>query len=511
MFLLSLALAGGSSAHAEAEPSFAADPVVMENEVLRLTIDRGRGGVISRAVYKPLGRDLTEQFHSGEVWAGGLAEDRIAGQPYPNGELNTARYEGRLSRKGADRELALTYASDTEANGGLTFGKAYRLEGHASRVCVEWTIGNRRDTPVTLTPWVHNIVERRLGEITTPTPDGVKGTSSGPDCFLPPHRDWIGALDGETGLFLYFMTEYSKLAKYYYGFWSGGFVGVEWIYTPVTIPPGGSWSCSYEICVVHPLRNVACATPELAAGYRWLAQGLQLDIVSTLPTSLVQVSSAAPEDGGADWREGVELARGAPARLVVPRRVSADGRVALRAGTREDRALSAAPLDPPEPDPVLHLKEGVLPARSPLPAWPGGRSPYREIRPTVRHADRLARGAGLSLWQAEAMTKVYREDPLAQDQKVLSAGARGKRSPCSSCCGTTRPNRRTPGAASPLLSTRPRGIGSRPNAWATSAMSGPGRPRDCAATCQWGCIPIRSCRMNRPSWNPGKTSPCGSR
>ena len=400
------------------------DNVILENNLLKVTINRGRGGTISSVIYKPSDRELTEEFNSGEVWAGGLAEDRIAGQSYPTGEINTAQFIGDIFRGNGYTSLKLVYTSKTTANHGLKYIKIYKLQDNSTQIQVKLILENVKQQPITITPWIHNIVHRNFGTIVTPTPEGIKTTTSGPDVFLQPHRNWIGALDRKSGLFLYFVNDISELAKYYYGFWSGGFVGVEWIYKPVTILPQKSWSTEYYICLVGPVSNVTYATPLLVGGYEWKSEGVNIELGSPVLSGDVYVSLT----GHKNYHEQIKLQPAKTTVFFLSQKYITDLKVELELFNDKKQKIEPAIFKTPEANVTFYLAKGKTVSNMALPVWDGVVVGYKKIIPEKYFAQKLDSAGGISLWQACASDKIFPQSPLDKlsAKFPISAAARNE-------------------------------------------------------------------------------------
>ena len=209
------------------------DPVILENEYLKLTVDRQRGATLRSLIDKKNGAEAAREFLSGKYWCGALAEDRLAGEGYP-GEITRLSYKGEVRRTGSMQILALECISENEKYPGLAFAKNYYLKDRARYLEVEWRITNTGKTARVITPWVHNIISRDYRNTVLPKRDGVKLIPPSADYFQDPVRNWLGAYNPDSRRLIYFSAGFRKLLKHYYCFWNG-YHTLEWTFQPVKL------------------------------------------------------------------------------------------------------------------------------------------------------------------------------------------------------------------------------------------------------------------------------------
>jgi len=393
------------------------DPVVLENEFLRVTVDRAKGGVIRSLVFKPLQRELVEEYHTGETIAGGLAEDRFPGQKYP-GELATAPYLGKVKTEAGGQILVLHRKLTSGINEGLEFVKTYHLRADESRVEVDWEIINRRAKNAVVSPWVHNIVDRRLTKTILPQTDAIRVIQPSPDYFVDPVRNWMSAWQKE-GLLVSFVTGYDHLIRQYFCYWNG-FHSLEWAYTPTELKPDETWHSKYFITIAANLKNpCAYASPELSVGYAWEDDRLKLEVAAY--AGLGEVILTPEIVSGAQRRKLTPI----PLRLQTSQTVETELALKglpspevslLRIGiTRDGKDLRLGDaLNLPEREIVLDLVPGRnLTEIRPHP-WPALKNVFAIRKPQTWNARRLVRAGSLAVWHCDPLEKVFAEDEIVE-------------------------------------------------------------------------------------------------
>ncbi len=389
------------------------DPVVLENEWLKATVDCGRGGVIRSLIHKPTGRELVEEFHWGGAWSGGIGEDILAGQGYPGKEMQQARYKGQVKKGDKETFLSMNYSSESSANKGLKFVKTIRLRNGESKIEIGWTIENVGKKEVAVTPWVHNVVHRSLADTLLPKADGIAVISGGADYFCVAHRNWIGAMDRKNKLLVYFSYDFNEVARNYYSFWNG-YHSVEWVSCGKKLKPGESWLGSYCVGVVEGLDNVAYVSPDVAVGYNWQGEQLFLDLVAVRNMKNVEVSLTPLGKENISWKEMIEIGPRRSTKVKVPFNNWGSNSVTLSFQLKENgrEAVPGRSCNLPEPNPTLHVVKGLMPDKVPLPQWSRTRSIYQKRMPGKVMAEAVGSIDRLSFWWVDPLVKVFPNDQL---------------------------------------------------------------------------------------------------
>jgi len=380
------------------------DPVVLENEWLKVTVARGRGGVIRSLVHKSTGRELVEEFLWGGAWYGGFGEIILAGQGYPGGEMQKAAYKGEVKKNENETVLCLIYSSESAENNRLKFKKTFRLQNGESKIEIQWTIENNRKKDVAVTPWFHNIVHRSLAETILPKSEGIEIISGGADYFFVPHRDWLGAIDRKNRFVVYFSYDFNEMARNYYSFWNN-YHSLEWVSRGKTLKPGESWVSSFCVGVVEGLENVASVTPDIVAGYNWRGDQLFLDIVAVKNMKNVEISLKPTGEKTIPWAEKLDMGPRRAATVKVPFEGREKNNVPLSFELKTNGKEIL-------PNPTLHVMKGQTPDKVPLPQWLRRAGIYRERTAGKVVAESAGSIGPLTLWRIDPLIKVFPDDHI---------------------------------------------------------------------------------------------------
>lgn len=226
------------------------DPCILENEYLRIVVDRGRGATIRSLTDKRTGVEYAREFLSGKEKIGGIAEDRLAGETYGS-EIVLLKYTGELSRKGDVQQVSLSCTPQIPKYRGWRFTKTFSLADQDAFVQVKWKIENIGKEKRTITPWVHNLVSKKFLNTVIAFPEGVRSVPPWDDYFRPAWRNWIGACSPDDFSTIWFCSDFSRTMRQYYCHWNG-YHSVEWAYVPAILKPGESWESVYSASIGTP-------------------------------------------------------------------------------------------------------------------------------------------------------------------------------------------------------------------------------------------------------------------
>lgn len=423
----------------EANPNFKAQDVVLENPYLRVGITTGRGGIIREFKDKITGFDSAILTVREKL--GGYAEQRLGGEPYNNG-FNNAEVSLKFLKQTPEEvvlECSKRMTDEKHKYFDVEFQNIYTMKNDRASLGVCWKIINHRKTPVRVAPWVRNILKDYTGAKTMKECGAMtSGTSmatefgathrkkSHSDFFTFPARNWIAQVpdtDREKDSTILIVFEYDKVFQLY-TVHSTFLHTVEYVFAPVTIPGGGSWSGEYVIAAAPPLRDVRFASPSAAADIVRKEDGtleLQIAPVRTVGKAKARLLDDA---GKLIGEKDVVLEIGKLAKADFPatdakvvefQLIAPDGsdlmqdKSALGAGGKMTNTLATD---------VSTIAEQIGRSGN-LAPWPRTMQPFRKIEPHV-YADRPAgKGEGLEWFGANSLERVFQQDSASGEGRVV--------------------------------------------------------------------------------------------
>lgn len=366
------------------------NPVVLENQYLKVTVDLGRGATVRSMVDKINGTETAREFLSGKEYCGALAEDRLAGDGYP-GEITRLKYQGKVVREGDIQILEAVCRPENPKYQGLEFRKIFRLDDHARVLEIQWDITNLKKIPQSVTPWVHNIISRDYGQTVLPKTTGIELIPPSADYFQDPARNWLGGYNPENKRLIYFSTDYNRTLKHYYCYWNG-YHTLEWTFQPAPMEPGATWSARYHIGLAEPSAVPAAAGTAAVASYEWDTNTLNVEICPTVNRKGVAVGMAAPVKR---LLATTDFEIGKPVRLKIPDgELAGSNTVILELGDIEKLELSVDSIGKTD---VLHTA---------LVPWPPPQSPYRKVEPRKISGRQVTP----DVWEISHFEKIFEYD-----------------------------------------------------------------------------------------------------
>ena len=253
-----------------------ADPVSLENDYLKITVDLSGGGTARSVIDKADGRELTHEYLTDKGWNGAFGRDRCVEEGgYPSVLQFIGYTGGKTVTPGGVQTLALTSRVDNARIGKWKFTKVYTLEPDAKRFKIVWSAVNENAEPRWLTPWKPNIVHRSFDDTLYVAKNGVMTAKRGHDFFHYPERNWLVASDPKTGRSVTFMSDWENLLSQYWCWWSGCH-SIEWVYLPRRLAPGDKYELSYWIGFADIPERPAVITPDGALSWRNAGDWIEL-------------------------------------------------------------------------------------------------------------------------------------------------------------------------------------------------------------------------------------------
>ena len=265
-----------------------ADEIVMENAYLKVTIEPGSGGRLSRVEYKPAGVDLTCYGPYRNMRPGGLFGDRITTQSYPGEYLETTaeakiventpgRVRVRLTTRGRsgpaahlsiEKELVLKReCSSLGVKAAMSYRTGKTDPSEWVRTGLWWQHVLRVGKPGTQTGMpCRYFVPLTKGVLRAPFRPQARNTFPVKDGYMRhPARGWIGTVatpgGGVPPVGAVFTVEYAKLLHYYMCMVPGmlEFPTLEWYYQPVKLRDGDSFGTTVRLVPCRGLDTITGA------------------------------------------------------------------------------------------------------------------------------------------------------------------------------------------------------------------------------------------------------------
>lgn len=378
------------------------DPCVLENEYLRVVVDRGRGATIRSLKDKRTGVEYAREFLSGKEKIGGIAEDRLAGEPYGS-EIVLLKYAGELSRTGEIQQVSLDCIPQIPKYRGWRFTKTFSLVDKDAFIRVKWKIENIGKEKRSITPWVHNLVSKKFQNTVIAFPEGVRSIPPWDDYFRPAWRSWIGACSPKELSTIWFCSDFSRTMRQYYCHWNG-YHSVEWAYVPAILKPGESWETVYSVSVGTPDGLPAVFSAEGALSMQLRNGELS---ASFCPARKFGDAVAVLELNGRRIKEQrVKLEPGKNENFIFGG-VSGKGEAAL--------------ILPGKIRLVFHYdtKRGTDAASTPLPFLGAPELPYKKIIPAAVPSITCGNIEGVGIYQVPFLRKVFEKDFPRETGKPL--------------------------------------------------------------------------------------------
>jgi len=204
-------------------------PAILENALIKVVVDPGRGGTVSSYLLKSSGIDLTATWADAPVGQGfGLCIDRlVCTQPKAKvRDYETSAYAATAVDAGPDSAAVRVTGISPSAVGRLVqFSKVYRVRTGSTELTVDLEVANLGQTPVIASVWTCSHV--RAGDARQeliyfyPTPGGVRTESytrdpKGDNIFVrDAPQPWMAALREPARTGLAAAMDYASLGTLY--------------------------------------------------------------------------------------------------------------------------------------------------------------------------------------------------------------------------------------------------------------------------------------------------------
>jgi len=242
--------------------------VVLENDLVRVTVAPMRGGQISDLVAKATGKHLCAEET-------GLFVDRVWNYDDPQVYQQWAKlpYDFKLRGGGAEAAVELTRRGNGDVAGRMIIHKTFSLtDGSAAvRADYRFEIAQEAMAPMRIGMWFHGRPGVRGEKNTYVLPSDGKlqeiaygAGAKGEYWWYQPDRGWLAAR-GESGDGLAICMEYQRLMLFYQWL-HDAMPGLEWAFRSFDIRNGETLDTTVWLVPFTGLPNVSGAAPEVVAG-----------------------------------------------------------------------------------------------------------------------------------------------------------------------------------------------------------------------------------------------------
>ncbi|MCE5237770.1 beta-galactosidase [bacterium] len=239
--------------------------VVLDNDLVRVTVAPMRGGQISDIVLKATGKHLCAEET-------GLFVDRVWNYDDPQiyQQWEKLPYEFKLKGGGTDAAVELTRRGNGDVAGRMIVHKTFSLtDGSAAiRADYRFEIAQEAMTPMRIGMWFHGRPGVRGEKNTFVLPSDGKiqeiaygAGAKGEYWWYQPERGWLAAR-GESGDGLAICMEYKRLMLFYQWL-HDAMPGLEWAFRSFDIQNGESLDTTVWLVPFQGLPNVTGAAPEV--------------------------------------------------------------------------------------------------------------------------------------------------------------------------------------------------------------------------------------------------------
>lgn len=396
------------------------DPVILENDFIKVLVDKGRGGTVRSVIDKLRNEEVVQEVFRHGHFSGGLSEDRFAGDNYVV-PLIWMKYSGDLKREGDTQILRIETTPTDEKYKGKKLVKIFKLRDNDAFYTAEWEIHNVSKNPFVVTPWVHNMILRR-GTV-FPKVDGIKFIPKGPDCFQSATRNWIAGYNPQTKGAVVFCTEFNQVSKQYYCFWNG-YHTLEWVYRGAPLKPGESWRSSYTIGVTTTEEVPVSVIPEASCALKRTKDALEVLIVPSTKQDNVTAKAVAAcgkvlAECTANWTPGKAV------KLTIPKSSLPQGvsevkiKLSAKGGlfdlfTEKDFPLNMFERYGNELAFDIDNELALAPDMITPSKWEEPPLPYLQVKGSDRSAIKLPSKSACQLFEVSAFDKIFEEDRLGK-------------------------------------------------------------------------------------------------
>ncbi|MCG2660171.1 MAG: hypothetical protein L6437_08010, partial [Kiritimatiellae bacterium] len=261
--------------------------VLMENAVMKLTIDPSQGGRVSSFIWKATGADWVLPGNTG------FFMDHVWQQTWP-GELLGKEYEVKILGKGPERgviqAIATINGKGDKAIEGVRLIRTMEIFKDSPRIEVAFRLENPTSEPRAPGLWVQNCIHvggKATEAVWTyrPSTRGVIAASLDPETdqiigkehsfIYDPVAGWSAEVNpaGKEGVV--FLMDYNWLRCLYN---NGGSRSVEWWYDQENLGAGKSFETKVIMWPFSGLTGVSYASPELVADLNITVTGKELSL-----------------------------------------------------------------------------------------------------------------------------------------------------------------------------------------------------------------------------------------
>lgn len=245
------------------------DTIVMQNSLLKLTIDLRNGARVSEYVYKPFGENLVYPVAS----CGGLLMDHVWEQTWP-GEFLYRKYDAEIVKPGPEEAIVRVWTIGTgDTVKGVRVERLITLKAGDRVVYCSVSLKNTSDQGRVTGYWSQNnfwLMGKKENNIwSRPCTRGIDHMGWDWQTYNWYYVDdatagWNGVSNKALQVGVMFLMDYNDLWRLYD---NGQAVTTEWMYDKVAIPAGKTWTTEIHIIPVAGITGFTHGSPRLVANF----------------------------------------------------------------------------------------------------------------------------------------------------------------------------------------------------------------------------------------------------
>lgn len=238
--------------------------IVMENQFIKITLNKNLGGRISSFIDKVSGKEFTENSAKG-----GVMKDIIAEAGFST--FFKQFYFSKINSNSPEK-LSVVFTGQSERKQFFKIQKTYTITRNSNELDIDYKLLNGKEAMAAqcFTLRNHNVfkIKGEKNNYYFPTSKGVKKIAEGSE-MQAWHKDivsgWSAFIAPKSQVGLVCTVDYSALDCFYN--WFGEQTTLEWFFKTVRIQNGSDWQTRINLMPIHKLASIDAAKPGIAIAF----------------------------------------------------------------------------------------------------------------------------------------------------------------------------------------------------------------------------------------------------